>query len=178
VAFDGGPGMDGAYAASFSWAPGTYGQQIFQASSPSGPFTKVQDNAFIGTGGGCMTTSTIGHLRPGASYYYELAGYTDATHLGPMSNVVTFTIPPSSGDAGHLTVGDTNGPGSVTWPNPVQGYRSVIGGSVSDTGFSPDEESLGFFFSAPAGSTVCVSIQGYGSNGQLGPIEGPVCGTF
>jgi hypothetical protein len=96
-----------------------------------------------------------------------------------MSNVATVTIPPSSGDTGALTVGGTNGSGGVSWPNPVQGYRTLNGAAViTDTGFSPDNEFLGFLIGTAPGSTVCVTAQGYGSNGQLGPIEGPVCGKF
>ena len=184
-AFDGGPGLDGAYAVSLSWTPGTYGQRVSQSGAPNGPFTVVQDSQFIGTGGGCENSATIGNLRPGTTYYFEVAGYTDATHLTPTSNVATLTIPPSSGDAGPLTVGGTNGSGAVSWKNPVQGYRfyeaSSLAGTYSldqDTGFEPDQEFLGFLLGVAAGTTVCVELQGYGSSGQLGPLEGPTCGTF
>jgi hypothetical protein len=187
IGFDGGPDLDGAYVASLSWTPGTYGEQIFQATSPSGPFTKVQDRGFIGSSAGCDAFADIPHLRAGVSYYFELAGYTDETHLTPVSSAAVVTVPPNSGDTGQPTFGVDvqTGTGVVRWPNPVQGYHSFTSDAIagpyfssSDSGFAPDQELLGFEISTGHGHTICVKVQGYSSSGQPGPLEGPVCANF
>jgi hypothetical protein len=86
-----------------SWAaddPSAAGRTVEYATDPAGPFTIL---AFVPAG---RTTYTHPRLMPQTTFYYRTRPY-----YGPVSNVVTVTLPPGALD-------DTTDDGQPDWAAP------------------------------------------------------------
>ncbi len=86
------------------WAPVTTGNvagyNVYRATSPGGPFTKLSSSPIPTTGPLLYTDSNV---QPGVTYYYAVTAVDGAGNESPLSAVVSTAVPgggPSASDYG------------------------------------------------------------------------------